>query len=199
MRNLNKLSFFTTEVKKEEKKPVEGQKKIAELLRVGPPQTDKECFVHCIDFVNLCGNGRLGFISSKCVPQVSLAGDVNISEKGQVNLDQCKMEQVRAFHRHVFEDVILVPKFDFDWDFETPLSGLLIVPLLASGSINFDLIDRIRTTQEHPNHFQFEPARFVDTVVTLWSDHKKPFYVERIADHVSKMVYFNECLCYKKE
>jgi len=51
-------------VKKEEKKPVEGQKKIAELLRVGPPQTDQKCYVHCFDFTNLCGNGMLGFISN---------------------------------------------------------------------------------------------------------------------------------------
>ena len=69
-------------------------------------------------------------ISTVRVPQVSLDSmKVNISVKGPVHLDSNQIEQVRAFCRHVFEDVILLfhkqptEKFDFTWDFTQPLMG----------------------------------------------------------------------------
>jgi hypothetical protein len=65
----------------------------------------------------------MGFIFVMCFPEVSLTNntgeiDVQISVKGQIKLDSNKIEQVREFHRHLFEDVFLlflkVPTEKFD-------------------------------------------------------------------------------------
>ena len=142
---------------------------------------------------------KMAILTSKCMPKVcafplvTRAGEMDVRVDGvdSIILSAEQLDKLKKFHRFLIEDVILLFKTREEFDFENPTLGLLIVPLKKNDfSIDFDLVDRITTTppidwdarpdqKERP--FHYDPARYVDAVLTPWytsPNQRTTYYVD---------------------
>ena len=144
---------------------------------------------------------QMAILSSNCMPKVcafplvTRAGEMDVRVDGvdSIILSAEQLAKLKKFHRFLIEDVILLFKTREDFDFENPALGLLIVPLKKNDlSIDFDLVDRITTTppidwDARPDQkecpFHYDPARYVDAVLTPWytsPNQRTTYYVDAV-------------------